>query len=105
MDINDLECPQICPAACHYDQKIQKGEQDARGCPTDDSCVPACIGGDGCCNENNKCDVGEGDCDSDDDCMEGLKCGSDNCLSARWFWDENWDSYDDCCYKPDANRK
>ena len=65
--------------------------------------LAACIGGDSCCNEDNKCDVGEGDCDSDDDCLEGLKCGTNNCLSARWFWDEDWDSQDDCCYKPGNN--
>ena len=62
----------------------------------------ACIGGDSCCNENNKCDVGEGDCDYDSDCLEGLKCGSGNCPGSRsWLWgSEEWDSSDDCCYKP-----
>ena len=38
-----------------------------------------CNGGNSCCTEDNKCDVGEGDCDSDEDCEGGLKCGSNNC--------------------------
>jgi len=106
MDVNDLECPQICPVSCSYDEKVKKAEPDARGCPTEDSCVPACVGEDSCCNENNKCDVGEGDCDYDSDCLEGLKCGSNNCPGSRsWLWGSpDWDSSDDCCYKPDAGR-
>ena len=59
--------------------------------------IVPCTGGDSCCNSlNNKCDVGEGDCDSDADCLDGLKCGTDNCPSTR---SSDWDSSDDCCYK------
>ena len=32
-----------------------------------------------CCTVNSPCTVGEGDCDSDDQCIGGLKCGKDNC--------------------------
>ena len=59
--------------------------------------VPACSGGDSCCNEDNKCDVGEGDCDYDSDCLDGLVCGWNNCDSTG---DAEWDWNDDCCYKP-----
>ena len=63
------------------------------------------MGGDDCCKETNKCDVGEGDCDFDEDCLEGLKCGFNNCISPRGFLDEKWDRYDDCCYKPGNNQR
>ena len=32
-----------------------------------------------CCSEENKCRLHEGDCDSNDECEEGLTCGQDNC--------------------------
>ena len=56
-----------------------------------------CNGGDSCCNANNRCDVGEGDCDSDTDCLDGLKCGWNNCPSSGVL---EWDWNDDCCYRP-----
>lgn len=59
--------------------------------------VVKCTGGDSCCDENNRCDVGEGDCDWDPDCIDGLLCGKSNCPSTR---SEDWDSADDCCYRP-----
>ena len=37
-----------------------------------------------------------GDCDGDKDCMEGLKCGIDNCPAGL-----NFDASDDCCFDPD----
>ena len=63
---------------------------------TDDCCdVPTkildCDGGDSCCTFQNLCDIGEGDCDSDFDCMGELVCGFDNCDGP------NFDSTDDCC--------
>ena len=60
-------------------------------------CLLVCTGGDECCTSSNLCDINEGDCDSDDDCMEGLKCGTHNCLIKTGL---QWDSTDDCCYKP-----
>eukprot|EP00092_Neocalanus_flemingeri_P072028 GFUD01088577.1.p1 GENE.GFUD01088577.1~~GFUD01088577.1.p1 ORF type:complete len:120 (+),score=13.50 GFUD01088577.1:49-408(+) len=43
-----------------------------------------------------RCKFGCGDCDVDEDCMEDLVCGTDNC---------NWgpyDKWDDCCMlRPD----
>ena len=34
---------------------------------------------DGCCTPANPCDLGGGDCDSDEDCAGSLVCGTDNC--------------------------
>ena len=62
-------------------------------------CFKDCNGGDDCCNENNKCGVQEGDCDNDSDCLDGLKCGSDNCEIKTGL---NWDDADDCCYAPEG---
>ena len=33
------------------------------------------------CTTSNLCGVGEGDCDSDEECTAGLKCGSNNCFT------------------------
>ena len=51
-------------------------------------------GGGTCCTSENKCGVGEGDCDKDADCHGTLKCGVDNC-DTRHF-PVGWD----CCYAP-----
>lgn len=45
-----------------------------------------CCGGDG-----YQCKEGEGNCDVDSDCAEGLICGQSNCL---------WGGNDNCCTKP-----
>ena len=34
-----------------------------------------------CCTATNPCGLGEGDCDTDDECGAGLRCGTDNCHS------------------------
>jgi len=68
--------------------------------PEDDCCfVPTktgCDGGNSCCTETNKCWVGEGDCDDNHDCQEGLQCGNANC-----HWDQDNCGFfcvkDDCC--------
>ena len=36
--------------------------------------------------------MGEGDCDSDNDCKGKLVCGSNNCAGSTF------DSTDDCCF-------
>ena len=61
-----------------------------------------CTGGDSCCTNDNKCGEAEGDCDSDSDCLDGLKCGYDNCQPA-WTGME-WDETDDCCYDPTKSK-
>jgi len=49
-----------------------------------------------CCNSKRPCGVGEGDCDTDEDCGNGLKCGKRNCAQFR---PENFAGAD-CCYNP-----
>merc|ERR1712223_1102496 len=49
-----------------------------------------------CCSTENKCGEFEGDCDNDDHCKAGLKCGDNNC--PRAFEDRSFD----CCYDPDV---
>ena len=63
---------------------------------TDDCCYKPCTGGDNCCTSSKPCGVNEGDCDNDDDCMAGLKCGFNNCPIKLGL---AWDSTDDCCYR------
>ena len=71
-----------------------------------------CRGGENCCGKesNRLCaegedglgsddddddgDVGQGDCDHDDQCSGLLQCGTDNCATkSGGLWDES----DDCC--------
>jgi len=61
---------------------------------SDDCCE--CQGGDNCCT-NGICSWGQGDCDSDKDCADGLKCGTDNCRTMAGGR-PSFDSTDDCCY-------
>ena len=51
-----------------------------------------------CCTEDDPCDVGEGDCDTDSQCQSNLKCGKDNCKE----FDSNWPFDFDCCYQPET---
>ena len=43
-----------------------------------------------CCTSANPCSIGQGDCDTDDQCYGDLKCGLDNCIGFG-------DSGADCC--------
>jgi len=59
-----------------------------------------CLGGKDCCKEDkSKCGEGEGDCDSDSQCMRGLVCGTNNCGTFGDARDQGFDSSDDCCEK------
>ena len=40
-----------------------------------------------------KCEIDEGDCDSDEECQENLLCGSNNCPESLGF-----DPETDCCF-------
>merc|ERR1712126_664692 len=62
-----------------------------------DPSTSSCVGGDTCCTPNNKCGQWEGDCDTNNDCQEGLECGTDNCL---WTFYESFQRDDDCCQLP-----
>ena len=44
-----------------------------------------------CCTSSNPCGIGEGDCDSYDECIGELSCGSDNCPLP-------FSSTADCCF-------
>ena len=54
-----------------------------------------CRGGEHCCVRNSVrlCQAGEGDCQTDIDCGEGLICGQNNCGQQGGLWDPE----DDCC--------
>ena len=56
-----------------------------------------CSGGDSCCSDDHKCGHGEGDCDKDSDCKDGLICGENNCQMA---YGAQWSTSDDCCFEP-----
>ena len=54
----------------------------------------SCTGDDFCCTFADPCVLGEGDCDNDDHCVPGLKCGHNNCGG------DPFDDDDDCCFDP-----
>ena len=45
------------------------------------------------CTSENPCGTDQGDCDTDDECQDGLFCGSNNCPDSLGFHSEF-----DCCY-------
>ena len=49
-----------------------------------------------CCSSYNRCNEGEGDCDSDSDCSGNLVCGSNNCRGGS--------SGLDCCEQPQRSK-
>merc|ERR1712183_614296 len=48
-----------------------------------------------CCTTGTPCIQGEGDCEDDTDCADGLMCGENNCKNFGDFFHER----DDCCVK------
>ena len=50
------------------------------------------LGDEGFCTTVTTCGEDEGDCDSHDECQDGLVCGSNNCPASLGF-----DSKVDCC--------
>ena len=62
-----------------------------KDCLASGTAFQKCDGHDSCCRKDYLCGINEGDCDSDADCKQGLKCGLDNCSGP------NFDSEDDCC--------
>ena len=76
----------------------------------------SCEGEDSCCGEGYACGIGEGDCDTDSDCISGIleeknviydyismflfagaHCGVDNCKAGPFSTSGIWDDNDDCC--------
>jgi len=55
-----------------------------------------------CCRRNGPCNVGEGDCNSDSECADGLKCGKNNCHRDFDAWNKWWSRGHDCCFAPDS---
>jgi len=73
-----------------------RGEIWTRFDKRDDCCTERCEGGDDCCGKDgHKCGKGEGDCDNDDDCQTGLKCGTNNCKGPTF--NHGFLNADDCC--------
>ena len=54
-----------------------------------------CADEDDFCTTEKPCAKNEGDCDTHDECQDGLACGSNNCLDSLGFHSEF-----DCCYYP-----
>ena len=51
-----------------------------------------CNGNDNnCCTKETPCKEGDGDCDSDEDCLGSLYCETDSCTG------DGFDVTDDCC--------
>jgi len=68
----------------HYDCCEKKGETCKAGSTSEDCC------------RGKKCAEGEGDCDEDSECAEGLVCGTNNC-------GEGFPSHYDCCEEEDLD--
>ena len=51
------------------------------------------LGEQGYCSTQNPCDINEGHCTADDQCMGDMMCGSDNCLPVLGFANGT-----NCCY-------
>ena len=54
-----------------------------------------CANEDDFCTFQNPCGADQGDCDTHDECQDGLFCGSNNCPDSLGFHSEF-----DCCYAP-----
>merc|ERR1711988_103418 len=49
-----------------------------------------------CCSQETPCELGEGDCETDQDCSADLVCGNNNCKQFAAYFHEK----DDCCVSP-----
>ena len=67
-----------------------------------DSCTDG-SGGPECCTSSDQCGEGEGDCDSDVDCVGNLKCGQGNGLDDNCDTSLGFPSDYDCCYDPGSD--
>ena len=69
-----------CPVSLGFDSEV-------------DCCYQPTLGDEHFCASGIPCGEDEGDCDSNDECQNGLVCGSNNCPASLGF-----DSEVDCCY-------
>ena len=53
-----------------------------------------------CCTAETPCVHGEGECETDEDCTPGLKCGDNNCKQFAAYFHPK----DDCCYNPNLEK-
>ena len=51
-----------------------------------------------CCKTNGPCEWGQGHCNSDNECANGLLCGRNNCKKDFSNEHTRWSNHDDCCY-------
>ena len=51
-----------------------------------------------CCSDADPCGQFEGKCETDAECMQHLKCGTDNCVRSSNV-EITSDSHFDCCYQ------
>ena len=72
-----------------YDDKLNSGFTD-----TNDVYIK-CANEDDFCTSQNPCGTDQGDCDTHNECQDGLFCGSNNCPDFLGFHSEF-----DCCYVP-----
>ena len=56
-------------------QSVTKGYYS---CNVENSCCGEDVDG-SCCTSDNPCNLGEGDCDTDEHCIGDLVCGTNNC--------------------------
>ena len=61
-------------------------------------CDPGLPGTGSCCQPDNTCGEGEGDCDKNEDCDGDLICGTNNCRK----WNPAAPAAHDCCQKSNS---
>ena len=61
-------------------------------------------GGEDCCNSSHQCEEGQGDCDTDNDCVGNLKCGESNGYNGNCDTSLGYESDWACCYDPDKRK-
>ena len=77
---------------CDNDNECQVGLKCGKDCPAylgfgpNINCCRKSVNGDKqFCTSKNPCEENEGDCDNDNECQKGLKCGIDNCPAYLGF--------------------
>merc|ERR1712077_24965 len=77
-----------------HDPDASSGFTDTNFTDTNDIYIK-CANEDDFCTSENPCGTDQGDCDTHDECQDGLFCGSNNCPDYLGFHSEF-----DCCYTP-----